>query len=483
MTHRHAPDPQDGSEPKSNVARRRLCQRPIRKAPFPWWVLLPSVCALAIGIHLWGPILSSRVGIAQPTPVVKADATSEGAAPTPDAEPASPVPAVRVQATGLSPQTAAPPVASDAASAVRQADHAQTTNPEPAEANGQTSSAEPNQPARAMARAPHPVTTKIAPPKSLGGYRLAGPYSHKNLSVFLVCATPSMGDCLYTTLDEALADKRVIVHETGQVNELSIENVSETEVFIQAGDIVKGGRQDRVLAYDLILPPHSGQVPVASYCVEHGRWSQRGNEVAGRFSESNAMLPSKEGKMGFRGGAKSQQAVWNSVSETQQKLGARLEKSVAAPESASSLQLSLEDKDLKAVADEYVAALKDCADRTPDAVGMLFAVNGEVNSGDLYGSRPMFRKLWPRLLKAAAVEATANYKRDTPAVQPPDGAIAQLLDPPPSAQTSAIEVTEGQQEIRQEYGGNIFLESRDSTRPERWLRRSYLAKPSSAGRR
>ena len=292
-----------------------------------------------------------------------------------------------------------------------------------------------------------------------------------------------MEDCLYTTLDEALADKRVIVSETGQVNELSIENVSETEVFIQAGDIVKGGRQDRVLAYDLILPPHSGKVPVASYCVEHGRWSQRGNEVAGHFSESNAMIPSKESKMGFRGGGKSQQAVWDSVSETQQKLGARLEKSVAAPESASSLQLSLEDKDLKVVADEYVAALKDCADRTPDAVGMLFAVNGEVNSGDLYGSRPMFRKLWPRLLKAAAVEATANYKRDTPAVMPPDGAIAQLLDPPPSAQTSAMEVTEGQQEVRQEYEGNVLLETRESNRPDRWLRRSYLAKSPGVTRR
>ncbi len=41
-------------------------------------------------------------------------------------------------------------------------------------------------------------------------------------------------------------------------------------------------------------------------------------------------------------------------------------------------------------------------------IGFLFAINGEINSADTYGSSALFLKLWPRLLKAAAIEAVAE---------------------------------------------------------------------------
>ena len=63
------------------------------------------------------------------------------------------------------------------------------------------------------------------------------------------------------TLDEALGNGSVKVVETGEVNELKIENTGGEPVFIQSGDIVKGGRQDRTLTTSLILPPHSGEIP------------------------------------------------------------------------------------------------------------------------------------------------------------------------------------------------------------------------------
>ncbi len=74
-----------------------------------------------------------------------------------------------------------------------------------------------------------------------------------------------------------MAKGTVRVVETGSVNELRIENSGDEDVFIQSGDIVKGGRQDRVLTVSFVLPQKSGEVPVAAYCVEHGRWSQRGS--------------------------------------------------------------------------------------------------------------------------------------------------------------------------------------------------------------
>ena len=103
------------------------------------------------------------------------------------------------------------------------------------------------------------------------------------------------------TLQEALARGAVKVHETGSVNALTVENTGKDEVFVQAGDIVKGGQQDRVLSVDLLLPPRSGQVSIAAFCVEHGRWTARGKEDARQFSSAGSAMPSHEAKVGDAG--------------------------------------------------------------------------------------------------------------------------------------------------------------------------------------
>src|ERR1044072_8661430 len=106
-------------------------------------------------------------------------------------------------------------------------------------------------------------------------YRLTGPYQHENLTIFLIHGPNQADSSKFIPLQEALERKLVVVHETSDVNELSIENVSATEeVFVQAGDIVKGGQQDRGLAVDLIVPAKSGQIPISAFCVEHGRWAR-----------------------------------------------------------------------------------------------------------------------------------------------------------------------------------------------------------------
>jgi hypothetical protein len=113
-------------------------------------------------------------------------------------------------------------------------------------------------------------------------YRLSGPYTHKNLSIFLIHSkTTTTRTRSFLTLQEALEQKKVIVYETQSVNELAIENVSSEDIYVQSGDIVKGGKQDRMMAQDFIVPPKSGRMPISAFCVEHGRWSGRGNERAG----------------------------------------------------------------------------------------------------------------------------------------------------------------------------------------------------------
>src|ERR1051326_1109472 len=114
---------------------------------------------------------------------------------------------------------------------------------------------------------------------------ISGPFTHRNLQLFLVHGDTQLEQRHYATLSEGLAKGIVIVKETGNVQELMVENVSKDQtVFINAGDIVKGRRQDRTLRDDLILTARSGLVPLPSFCVEHGRWTRRGEEPAAAFS-------------------------------------------------------------------------------------------------------------------------------------------------------------------------------------------------------
>jgi hypothetical protein len=76
--------------------------------------------------------------------------------------------------------------------------------------------------------------------------RLSGPYKHDNLSIYLVHGQDRV-QTKYLTLTEALEQHKVVVYETGSVNQLQIENLSKEDVYIQSGESVKGGRQDRVL--------------------------------------------------------------------------------------------------------------------------------------------------------------------------------------------------------------------------------------------
>ena len=105
---------------------------------------------------------------------------------------------------------------------------------------------------------------------------VSSPHVHENLAVYFIHGESAAGP-VPLTLQEALDKGSVRVLETGSVNELKIENTGSEDIFIQTGDIVKGGKQDRVLTMSFVLPPKSGEVALAAFCVERGRWSARGD--------------------------------------------------------------------------------------------------------------------------------------------------------------------------------------------------------------
>jgi hypothetical protein len=318
----------------------------------------------------------------------------------------------------------------------------------------------------------------MEPPKSssFGEFRITGPKTHKNLAVFLIHGEDRIPAKNILTLQEALEQKKAILHETGNVEELAIENLSEDEeIFIQAGDIVKGGKQDRTIPVDVVLAPRSGRVPIASFCVEQGRWCQREGEDATSFGFCGFSVASKELKLAakHKGG---QQAVWAGVEALQGKLEKNLNDSARNAASASSLQLTLEKGNVQEAIAETVKAFQGILEGKKDVIGFAFAINGEVNSAEVYGSGALFRKLWPKMLQASAVEALAKFQKGKAFSAPTIEQLKTCLSDAEKGKDSAKEVNTRTRLVTMESEENLLFETQDKKHKGGWVHRSYVKK-------
>jgi hypothetical protein len=305
----------------------------------------------------------------------------------------------------------------------------------------------------------------------VGEYRLSGPYNHDNLTVFLVHGPETLSGKPFLTLQEALQQNKAVVHETDSVNQLSIENLAkDQELYVQSGDIVKGGKQDRTLPYDTVVGPASGRVPVDSFCVEHGRWSKRGEESSGYFSSS-----SKNMKAVAYSPKVSQADVWRNVAHTQERLSKKLGKSVTAAASVSSLQLSLETKAVTDAIDPYLHSLGSAPDGHKDAIGYVAVVNGRIVSADVFASRSLFRKLWPKLLEGSAVEAFIEAPPDGTFSPPGKDAVRTFLADAERGKAHGEAVTERTYVQVRKAGRTLLFDSCDRSRDNIVLHRCILA--------
>lgn len=235
-------------------------------------------------------------------------------------------------------------------------------------------------------------------------------HTHKNLTVFLLEGS-DQAKCDYITLEEAMKQGKITLHETGSVNELSIDNKSNSHVYIMAGDIVRGGKQDRTLGEDVVLKPMAKKVPLRSFCVEQSRWRQRGNERVSQFSSSNNTLSDKNLKIAARA-KKEQSAVWQEVSNFQQNTSKNLNKNTRSSESATSLQLTLEDKDLRLSVKEYTEVMNKAFEGKNNIVGFAFCINGKISTVEYFANSRLFEKLRAKLVESAANEAISQYEKD-----------------------------------------------------------------------
>lgn len=316
-------------------------------------------------------------------------------------------------------------------------------------------------------------------------HNISGPYTQGNLDVYLIHSNqPSNGNGDYVTLEEALDQKKIIVHETGHVGELAVENLFvDHDIYIQAGEIVRGGRQDRTLGVDFVLPAKS-KMPIPSFCVEQARWHKRGAEDAAKFSTSKHYTTSKSIKIATKLHA-NQGAVWDTVAEEQAKLSRSIGESVHSAESATSLELTLEHEKVREKREAMVGGLKDLPVTHSDAVGFVFAINGELNCAEIYRSPVLFRKLWRKLLESAAVEAVAEQTGQSPSPdlrKAPPAAILKFLEESDLFEPETQAVTDRVVISTHRRKNSVLLETQDRASKSDWIHRNVIQTTSEPRR-
>ena len=204
-----------------------------------------------------------------------------------------------------------------------------------------------------------------------------------------------------------------------EVEELLIENSSGKPCFVQAGDVVKGGQQDRTIARDFVIPAKTAPTPVASFCVEQSRWES--GKAAFHASTQNAY--GKDLKFAVQG--KSDQGeVWKEVARNKKYLADNNDLPAAK---STSLNEELDNTRIQERMKAYKEALAKIVETRPHAVGLIAAVNGKFSTADVYADPGLFRKLFPRLLESAALEAI-SLKTESKAAPAAGDAAAFLAE-------------------------------------------------------
>ena len=283
-------------------------------------------------------------------------------------------------------------------------------------------------------------------------WRLGAPVSFGNLTVFPVIGDESVDTRNFITLDEGLRSGKIIITEIGahgrsrrirpgsqasdnaEVNKLMLTNRSGKTLVLIAGEMVVGGKQDRIVGHDCLVASSNTPVPLDVFCVEPGRWN-----TDAAFGQSRNVEPSQVrsarrdsgrgvgtghgtgggyaaggspgGVMAFSlpsdtiapsnvrekaQAAKDQNRVWAEVAKT-----ARENNTSSA---TGKLAAVFDDRQVNTKLEDYHRAFANKLSET-NIVGVVVAVGGQLRSADVFATHSLFGVYWPKLLRSYSLEA------------------------------------------------------------------------------
>ena len=289
-------------------------------------------------------------------------------------------------------------------------------------------------------------TSDPLPGKPAGDWRLLDPVTYQNLTIFPVVAASSYDTRGFLTLDQGLATGDVVVREQGSqgmarnrdgrdgilrpadsngasVNQLVLINRGKRPLLLLAGELVSGGKQDRIIGKDRLVPVGADPLPLDVFCVEHGRWS-----AGATFTDAKTIVhPSVREQAALE---RDQGKVWSAVRSgtTAEAIG---QMSAAVPSPAvlaapaisrtieedaptESYQKIYESRTVSHSADTYVEEIERRFSRVTSGlkgervVGVIVAYGHEVAWSDIFASGDLVHTYWNKLLRSYVVEALAR---------------------------------------------------------------------------
>jgi hypothetical protein len=281
----------------------------------------------------------------------------------------------------------------------------------------------------------------------IGGsdYKVLAPISHGDLTIYPVVASKVHDTSDFLTLDEGIRSGEVVVTEVGNihplirrrttvippqgsggvVNRLVLVNNSKHPLILLAGEIVTGGKQDRVVGKDRIVPAESDPIDLAVFCVEHGRWVASSEKF-----DTHAYVMAQPSVRKEAMVANNQQKVWDEVGNSNRNMAANAQANLSrgasqtvevqgsAPmielrklENTTSYAKTRENKTIQQQVDDIVQPMQKSYEsvikqlREQNAVGVVVAVKGRIIWADIFASNGLLSKYWPKLLQSYAAEA------------------------------------------------------------------------------
>jgi len=283
------------------------------------------------------------------------------------------------------------------------------------------------------------------------GFRVVAPLESGNLLLFPVVQSGKLPGSQFITLDEGIKSGEVEVTEAGmvrglirrrpaqgagphngvarpapeyrgdQVNTLVLVNNSDKPLLLLAGEIVTGGKQDRVIAKDRIVPAGSNPIDLGVFCIEPGRWTEdtaNFGASAKTSAQSIMVQPTVREKAMV---AKDQHQVWDSVHGA---IGAVLQATSSAGVAVNSPDLTnigttsyvraMQNNVLSAKVDEVAAPLSKSREqileklREEHAVGVVVAIRGEIVWADLFSDSDLLGRYWTKLVRSYAAESLTD---------------------------------------------------------------------------
>jgi hypothetical protein len=280
------------------------------------------------------------------------------------------------------------------------------------------------------------------PGKPESDWRLLEPITYENLTVFPVVSSSGYDTSAFLTLEEGLSRGEVTVREQGaetlirnrgngrpippgysgpSVNQLVLINHSKRPLLLLAGELVSGGKQDRIIAKDRIVAPFGDPLPLDVFCVEHGRWSagssfNEAKTIVHPSVRENAAIHQKQADVwaAVAAGSNVSAAASSPAAVSPRVSSADISETVTVEAQTQSYTKIYESRRVGSAVDTVVAEIQRRFRRETSGlkgervVGVVVAYGGEVAWSDIFASSELFDAYWNKLLRSYAVEAVAR---------------------------------------------------------------------------